>query len=65
MQLEAQGRKVGVISHVTEMADAIPVQIRVVKKRSGLSRLIVPGPNPHRTRSENPVLRVTRPSRKA
>ncbi|HSI11381.1 MAG TPA: AAA family ATPase [Chthoniobacter sp.] len=43
MHLEAQGRKVGVISHVTEMTDAIPVQIRVVKGRSGASRLIVPG----------------------
>ncbi len=43
MHLEAQGRKVGVISHVSEMADAIPVQIRVVKGRGGASRLVVPG----------------------
>ena len=43
MRLEAQGRKVGVISHVSEMADAIPVQIRVVKGRGGASRLVVPG----------------------
>jgi energy-coupling factor transporter ATP-binding protein EcfA2 len=43
MHLEAQGRKVGVISHVTEMTDAIPVQIKVVKGRSGASRIIVPG----------------------
>jgi len=43
MHLNAQGRKVGVISHVSEMTDAIPVQIRVVKSRSGASRLIVPG----------------------
>lgn len=43
MHLESQGRKVGVISHVSEMADAIPVQIRVVKGRSGASRLLVPG----------------------
>jgi DNA repair protein SbcC/Rad50 len=42
MSLEAQGRKVGVISHVPEMADAIPVQIRVVKGRNGTSRIIVP-----------------------
>lgn len=41
--LEAQGRKVGIISHVSEMTDAIPVQIRVVKGRSGASRLVVPG----------------------
>ncbi len=43
MHLEAQGRKVGVISHVSEMTDAIPVQIRVIKGRSGASRLVVPG----------------------
>jgi DNA repair protein SbcC/Rad50 len=43
MSLEAQGRKVGVISHIPEMADAIPVQIRVVKGRNGASRIIVPG----------------------
>ncbi len=42
MRLEAQGRKVGVISHVAEMADAIPVQIRVVKGRSGTSHLLAP-----------------------
>jgi exonuclease SbcC len=40
--LEAQGRKVGVISHVAEMADAIPVQIRVVKGPGGASRILVP-----------------------
>lgn len=43
MHLEAQGRKVGVISHVSEMTDAITVQIRVVKGRSGASHLVVPG----------------------
>jgi exonuclease SbcC len=43
MSLEAQGRKVGIISHVPEMADAIPVQIRVVKGRNGASRISVPG----------------------
>jgi exonuclease SbcC len=47
MQLEAQGRKVGVISHVTEMADAIPVQIRVVRGRAGAARLLVPGAEPN------------------
>jgi hypothetical protein len=46
MQLEAQGRKVGVISHVTEMADAIPVQIKIEKGRAGASRLVVPGADP-------------------
>ncbi|RLS76709.1 MAG: hypothetical protein DWI00_06155, partial [Planctomycetota bacterium] len=43
MHLEAQGRKVGVISHVTEMTDAISVQIKVVKGRGGASRIVVPG----------------------
>ncbi len=43
MHLEAQGRKVGVISHVTEMTDAIPVQIKVVKGRGGASRIVIPG----------------------
>jgi hypothetical protein len=28
---------------VPEMADAIPVQIRVVKGRNGASRIVVPG----------------------
>lgn len=41
--LEAQGRKVGVISHVSEMTDAIPVQIRVEKGPGGASRVVVPG----------------------
>jgi len=43
MRLESQGRKVGVISHVSEMAEAIPVQIRVEKGRSGASSLSGPG----------------------
>ena len=46
MHLQAQGRKVGVISHVTEMAEAISVQIRVLKGRSGASRIEVPGAEP-------------------
>ena len=43
MHLEAQGRKVGVISHVTEMTDAIPVQVKIVKGRNGASRIVIPG----------------------
>lgn len=46
-QLEAQGRKVGVISHVSEMADAIPVQIRIQRQRAGASRIVVPGAKTH------------------
>lgn len=48
MQLEAQGRKVGVISHVAEMTDAIPVQIKVLKGRGGTSRIVVPGTVPEK-----------------
>ena len=54
MQLESQGRKVGVISHVTEMAEAIPVQIRVVKGQGGASRLQVPGAAPSAPEEESP-----------
>jgi len=43
MQLESQGRKVGVISHVQEMTDAIPVQIPVQKGRGGTSRIVILG----------------------
>ena len=43
MHLEAQGRRVGVISHVTEMTNAVPVQIHVVKRRGGASKLVIPG----------------------
>jgi exonuclease SbcC len=39
--LESQGRKVGVISHVSEMVDAIPVQVRVVRGPGGASRIAV------------------------
>ena len=46
MQLESQGRKVGVISHVSEMADVIPVRVQVLKGRAGASRLSVSGVDP-------------------
>lgn len=39
--LESQGRKVGVISHVSELVDAIPVQVRVVRSGSGASKIVV------------------------
>ena len=39
--LESQGRKVGVISHVSEMVDAIPVQVRVLRGAGGASRIVV------------------------
>ena len=39
--LQAQGRKVGVISHVQEMHERIPVQIRVIRQGNGLSTVQV------------------------
>lgn len=39
--LQAQGRKVGVISHVQEMHERIPVQIRVIRQGNGLSTVEV------------------------
>jgi len=37
--LQNQGRKVGVISHVQEMTERIPVQIKVSKQQSGKSKV--------------------------
>jgi exonuclease SbcC len=42
-RLHNQGRKVGVISHVQEMTERIPVQIKVSKENSGRSRVEVAG----------------------
>jgi exonuclease SbcC len=42
-RLHNQGRKVGVISHVQEMTERIPVQIRVSKENSGRSKVEVVG----------------------
>lgn len=42
-RLHNQGRKVGVISHVQEMTERIPVQIRVNKLHSGKSKVEVIG----------------------
>ena len=38
-RLHNQGRKVGVISHLQEMTERIPVQIKVNKENSGRSRV--------------------------
>ena len=43
MQLEAQGRKVGIITHVTQMKDVIPVQIQVRRTKGGASAIHIPG----------------------
>lgn len=40
-RLHSQGRKVGVISHVQEMTERIPVQIRVSRRQSGKSKVEV------------------------
>lgn len=40
-RLQMQGRKIGVISHVTEMTERIAVQVRVVRSRNGASRVEV------------------------
>lgn len=42
-RLHNQGRKVGVISHVQEMTERIPVQIKVSKQQSGRSKVEVIG----------------------
>ncbi len=38
-RLQTQGRKIGVISHVAEMTERIPVQIRVIKSSNGKSHI--------------------------
>ncbi|MDR0795704.1 MAG: AAA family ATPase [Tannerella sp.] len=38
-RLQTQGRKIGVISHVTEMTERIPVQIQVIKIINGKSSI--------------------------
>lgn len=42
-QLQLQGRKIGVISHVQEMSERIPVQIQVNKTMNGKSDIAIVG----------------------
>lgn len=42
-RLQAQGRKVGVISHLRELTERIGVQIEVQPQRAGCSRVVVRG----------------------
>lgn len=42
-RLQTQGRKIGVISHVTEMTERIPTQIQVIKTVNGKSRIEIKG----------------------
>ena len=41
--LRTQGRKIGVISHVQEMTERIPVQIRIERAGNGRSSLEIRG----------------------
>lgn len=41
--LQTQGRKIGIISHVTEMTERITVQIQVLKSSNGRSRIKIMG----------------------
>ena len=38
-QLQSQGRKIGVISHLGEMIDRIPTRIKVLKSGNGKSKI--------------------------
>lgn len=40
-QLQMQGRKIGVISHVQEMSERIAIQIRLEKEASGKSKIMI------------------------
>ncbi|MDR2810261.1 MAG: AAA family ATPase [Tannerellaceae bacterium] len=40
-RLQTQGRKIGVISHVTEMTERVGVRIRIVKSANGRSRILL------------------------
>ncbi|MCL1821817.1 MAG: hypothetical protein FWG22_03230, partial [Prolixibacteraceae bacterium] len=42
-RLQNQGRKVGIISHVQELTERIPVQIKIVRQSKGKSRVEVAG----------------------
>ena len=42
-KLQGQGRKIGVISHLSEMIERIPVQIKIVKCTSGKSKVEIKG----------------------
>jgi exonuclease SbcC len=39
--LQAQGRKVGVISHVAEMTERIGTRVQVMRQAGGVSRVVV------------------------
>ena len=41
--LQAQGRKVGVISHVSEMSERVATQVQVKKQPGGYSHVLVKG----------------------
>ena len=41
--LQHQGKKVGVISHVQEMVERIPIRVEVIKEGNGKSKIVVNG----------------------
>lgn len=40
--LHAQGKTIGIISHVESLKDRIPAQIQIVKKNNGISKVVIP-----------------------
>lgn len=42
-KLQGEGRKIGVISHLTDMIERIPVQINIIKCASGKSKVAIKG----------------------
>lgn len=66
MHLESQGRKVGVISHVAEITDAMPVQVKIVRRRGGAARIEIqgadgepePGPEPSPSNGNGDIERL-------
>ncbi|GAB3189872.1 AAA family ATPase [Nesterenkonia suensis] len=43
-RLQGEGRRVGVVSHVTEMHRAIPTQLQILRRRTGSTvRMLIPG----------------------
>ncbi|MDH5400058.1 MAG: hypothetical protein OEX02_18045, partial [Cyclobacteriaceae bacterium] len=39
--LQAQGKMIGIISHVENLKERIPTQIQVMKKQNGVSEVVV------------------------
>ncbi len=61
--VQSSGRQIGLISHVSGLADQIGVQVRVQKLGGGRSRVIIDGVTPP-SRSLEPAARPTKPRKK-